>query len=184
MESLTMMEHDMDIRNAFVISDVPDHENLKQKILTEIKKIGIHSSIVENNNSLYNTDWELSPSYPRPYFPIVQPLFEEQNKKICNLYGDKTRAISLTYWFQQYAFGDFHEWHLHGKCLFSSVYYVELAEESSKTRFNFLGKEFEMDVKEGQILSAPSFLLHCSKPNKSKQIKTIIAFNTDLQNID
>ena len=170
----------MDIRDAFVISDVPDHQNLKQKILDGIKKMGIHSSIT-GTVSLCNTDWELNPNYVRPYFSIVQPLFEDQNKKICSLYTFETTAVVKNFWFQQYAFGDYHNWHLHDSCTYSSVYYVELPEEGSKTTFNFLGKEFEMDVKEGQIVSSPSMLLHCSKSNKSKKTKTIIAFNTDIK---
>lgn len=170
----------MDIRDAFVISDVLDHKNLKHKVLSAIKDMGVHSSIIKDN-SLCNTDWELHRNYPRPYWALVQPLFEKQNEKINTLYGNCVKAAIQNYWFQQYAFGDFHTWHLHGGCLYSSVYYVDLPEESSKTTFSFLGQEFEMEVKEGQILSSPSMLLHCSKPNKSKSIKTVIAFNTDFK---
>jgi cupin superfamily acireductone dioxygenase involved in methionine salvage len=174
----------MNIRDAFIISDVLEHKDLKQKILEAIKEIGVHSSIIKAN-SLFNTDWELNPNYPRPYFPIVKQLFEEQNKKICGVYNfDGCDAIGITqnFWFQQYAFGDFHNWHLHsGGCTYSSVYYVDLPKGSSKTTFRFLNDEFEIDVKEGQILSTPSMLLHCSKPNKSKEIKTVIAFNTNIE---
>jgi cupin superfamily acireductone dioxygenase involved in methionine salvage len=174
----------MNIRDAFIISDVLEHKDLKQKILEAIKEIGVHSSIIKAN-SLFNTDWELNPNYPRPYFPIVKQLFEEQNKKICGVYnfdGCDTIGITQNFWFQQYAFGDFHHWHLHsGGCTYSSVYYVDLPKGSSKTTFRFLNDEFEIDVKEGQILSTPSMLLHCSKPNKSKEIKTVIAFNTNIE---
>jgi len=171
----------MDIRDLFVLSDVPNHQELKQQILDAIKKMGTHSSITEAV-SICNTDWELSSNTPRPYFFIVQPVFEEQLKKICALYQIKTTATLLSFWFQQYALGDFHGWHMHHNSMYSSVYYVELPEGSSKTTFKFLNQEFEIDVKEGQILSAPSILIHCSKPNKSKQIKTIIAFNTSIHN--
>lgn len=174
----------MDIRDALIISDVPNHKKLKQKILDEIKKMGIHSSI-NKENSLCNTDWELSPNYPRPYFSIIQSLFEEQNKKICALYEHKKFfGVLKNFWFQQYAFDDFHNWHLHSDVTYSSVYYLDLPEGGSKTTFNFLGKEFEMDVKEGQIISSPGMLLHCSKPNKSKKIKTVIAFNTVLVEVE
>lgn len=170
----------MDIRDLFVISDVPNHQELKQQILDGIKKMGTHSSIVEGSD-ICNTDWELRANFPRPYFQLVQPLFEEQHKKLCALYPIKTTAMLMNFWFQQYALEGFHGWHLHDSCTYSNVYYVELPEGSSKTTFKFLDQEFEMDVKEGQILSAPSLLLHCSKPNKSQQIKTIIAFNTSIR---
>ena len=171
----------MDIRDLFVLSDVPNHQELKQQILDAIKKMGTHSSIMETS-AICNTDWQLSPNTLRPYFSIVQPVFEEHLKKICALYQIKTTARLGNFWFQQYALGDFHRWHLHPNSAYSSVYYVELPEGSSKTTFKFLNQEFEIDVKEGQILSAPSILTHCSKPNKSKQIKTIIAFNTSIHN--
>lgn len=171
----------MDIRDLFVVSDVPNHQELKQQILDAIKKVGTHSSIIEGS-SFCNTDWELGPNFPKPYLPIVQPLFIEQLKKMCAIYPTKTTATLINCWFQQYALGDFHDWHLHHNSTYSSVYYVELPEDSSKTTFKFLNQEFEVDVKEGQILSAPSFLLHCSKPNKSEQIKTIIAFNASIEN--
>jgi hypothetical protein len=169
----------MDLRNGFVISDVANHQEIKQKILSEIKEVGIHSSIVEGV-SVSNTDWELHANYPRRYWRTVEPLFQDQNHKICALYNHEVRAILKNFWFQQYAFDDFHSWHLHESCLYSSVYYVELPEKGSRTTFKFLGQEFEMDVKEGQIISFPSILLHCSKPNKSQSTKTIISFNTDL----
>ena len=173
----------MNIRDAFIISDISEHKNLKPLILDGIKKVGIHSSITKES-SLCNTDWELNEGYPRPYWSIVKPLFEEQSKKICGLYNFDdcdTVGIVRNFWFQQYAFGDFHRWHFHSGSTYSSVYYVELPEGSSKTTFRFLDNEFEIDVKEGQILSAPSMLLHCSKPSKNKKIKTVIAFNTEIQ---
>jgi len=169
----------MDIRDLFVLSDVAKHQELKQQILDAIKKMGTHSSIVETH-SLCNTDWELNSNTPRPYFSIVQPVIEEQLKKLCALYQNKTTATLQNFWFQQYASGDFHGWHLHDRSIYSSVYYVELPEGSSKTTFKFLNQEFEIDVKEGQVLSAPSILMHCSKPNKNEQVKTIVAFNTSI----
>ena len=82
-------------------------------------------------------------------------------------------------WYQQYKKGDYHGWHRHPNNTFSNVYYVSLPKNSASTSFRYSGKEFEINVKEGQILTFPSYLEHCSKPNPSDQIKTVISFNLD-----
>jgi ectoine hydroxylase-related dioxygenase (phytanoyl-CoA dioxygenase family) len=81
------------------------------------------------------------------------------------------------YWFQQYKRNDYHSWHIHENGLFSCVYYVDMPNEAPKTTFNILGNETEVSVSEGQVLVFPSYLLHCSKPNKNIKTKTIISFN-------
>jgi len=62
--------------------------------------------------------------------------------------------------------------------LYSNIYYLDLPEGTSKTTFKFIDKEFEVDVEEGDILTFPGSMLHCSKPNTSEHTKTVIAFNT------
>ena len=174
---IKQFQNTFDLRNSFIVSDVPNHALLKDEILSAINTMGIHSSITQGC-SIYNTDWELKKEYPRPYWDLIGSLVEEQHNKIAALYKRPVEMSIINYWFQQYAFGGFHEWHLHGLSTYSNIYYVELPENSVKTSFIFLDEEFTIDVKEGQVLSAPSFLLHCSKPNQSNNLKTIIAFNT------
>ena len=84
----------------------------------------------------------------------------------------------FNYWFQQYKKKDFHTWHIHGGCNFSCVYYVDIDDNCSKTTFRLLdGSEFDVAVKEGDVLVFPSYMPHTSKPNKSNKTKTIISFN-------
>jgi hypothetical protein len=161
----------------FYLYDVPDHAELKEKILRGISDMGSHS-LVEGQEKISNTDWHLGSGYDRPYFNHLIPLFNAHLTNVMDLSGvPKHTPLTLNnYWFQQYAEGDYHKWHIHQNSMFSNVYYVDLPEGASKTSFSFAGESFEVDVKEGQILTFPGCFLHCSKPNPVG-VKTIISFN-------
>jgi hypothetical protein len=150
---------------------------MKPLIMSAIASMGTHS-MVESTQSISNTDWYLPATHARLYWPHVLPSIEHQAKEIlASLYDQEETMQVSNYWFQQYKEGDFHGWHIHGACTFSNVYYVDLPDGASKTTFRIKGKEFEVDVKEGQILAFPSYYPHCSKPN-TRGVKTSIAFNT------
>jgi uncharacterized protein YjlB len=40
-----------------------------------------------------------------------------------------------------------------------------------------MGEEFTIDVEEGDILTFPGSVIHCSKPHQSNDIKTVVSFN-------
>ena len=151
--------------------------DMKDEILTAIESMGTHS-LIDDRQQISNSDWHLNANYPRPYYDMIFPCINENlselnTKMKCNI-------IDIdNYWFQQYESEDYHSWHHHGKCTFSSVYYVELPEQTSTT-FEYMGNEFEVDVEEGDYLIFPSYLRHCSKPNKTGKRKTIIALNLNI----
>jgi hypothetical protein len=158
----------------FIINDVEDHKNIKQLLLHQIDEMGRYS-FKNNSQSLSNTDWHLAENAERYYFTVFNNLVQKTNAKL-----SKTLNVKLqlgNYWFQQYEYMDYHNWHHHNNCLYSNVYYLELPEESSKTSFKLMDDEFDVDVKEGQILTFPSCFLHCSKPNLSNKRKTVISYN-------
>jgi mannose-6-phosphate isomerase-like protein (cupin superfamily) len=172
--------------SAFLLSSVAQHLQIKNHLLDAIKKLGTHS-LVENytggGQQLANTDWHLSPKFQRNYINLFSPIIEEHCRLLSIEFKLPFDLICQYFWFQQYATTDFHSWHVHHDCLYSSVYYLDLPEGASKTSFKFLDEEFEVDVKEGDILTFPGSVLHSSKPNKSKNIKTIIAFNTTIKTV-
>ena len=87
-------------------------------------------------------------------------------------------------WFQQYTDGGQHSWHNHTDCQFANVYFLELPDEEYKTEIvDENGDIIEFAVKEGDVLSFPSWMLHRSKPNFSKHRKSIISFNTSFNHI-
>jgi oxalate decarboxylase/phosphoglucose isomerase-like protein (cupin superfamily) len=162
----------------FLIFDVKDHLIIKDKILDGIQKMGKYSLIDENQN-IANSDYHLSKNIPRQYYQYTEKIFNDVaeflNEKFN--YDGPNKCFVGNYWFQQYENGGMHKWHRHPNTSFSCCYYVDLSNDSPKTSFELFGETFEIDVKEGVVLIFPSFLKHCSKPNKSKHTKTIVSFN-------
>lgn len=162
----------------FLIADVPNHKDIKPLILEDIKKLGVNP-LSDTTQNLANTDWHLGRDVDRAYIThmvdVITPLYEE----VRSTFEYPAPLICSNYWFQQYTAKDYHGWHIHAGALFSCVYYVDMGEGTPRTSFNLMGKEFEVEAKEGQVLIFPSFLLHCSKENKSEKLKTVISFNLE-----
>jgi len=169
-----------DVPCCVYVSDVKDHFNIKQQFLNFLKNNPLFGYKNKQVESLYNSDFYIKSEYKdETYYDLVNPIFKQHNESLSKLLDYKHENISIAnIWYQQYAKNDFHDWHRHSKSVFNSIYYVDLPAEASKTTFRFLGKEFQVEVKEGQILSFPSFFEHCSKPNLSDKIKTVIAYNS------
>jgi hypothetical protein len=161
----------------FYLYDVPNHAELKETILKSISDMGVHS-LFDSENKISNTDWHLNPNYERFYFQNIREIISTHLGNIMQTHSMPNGEVLglLGYWFQQYEEGDYHKWHSHGNCMFSNVYYLDLPEKAVKTSFILAGKEFEVPVKEGQILTFPSCFIHCSKPNKVGT-KTVVSFN-------
>ena len=85
-------------------------------------------------------------------------------------------------WFQQDVKKDYHNWHTHPQCNFTSIYYLELKDSNIKTEI--------MDPKTKEVIKTPSFeegdfiifpayLLHRSPKNKTRKRKTVFSLNLD-----
>jgi len=153
---------------------------LKDEVLTAISTMG-GSSIMGKTQQISNSDWHLDSGYLRPYFQII----EEQLAIVCNKVSKKTDLNGLfvkNYWFQQYERGDYHSWHNHGDSAYSGIYYVELPDSNTATTFRTMGREFQIEVSEGDLLIFPSCFSHCSKPNRTGKRKTIVSINLGINN--
>lgn len=161
----------------FYLHKVPNHLALKEQILVSISNMGRHS-LEDKNQKIFNSDWYLPSSFPRPYFEHIRPTIETHLQEIKqSVNGSTTNALTLqNYWFQQYTVDDYHDWHIHEMSMFSNVYYVDLPQGASKTTFKYREKTFDVNVEEGHILTFPSCFAHCSKPNQAG-VKTVISFN-------
>ncbi len=162
----------------FMVMDVPNHETIKPLILEDIKKLGINP-LVDDDQHIVNSDWHLGKDVDRSYITHMVSVIDPLCIEIRDIYKYPLPIKCTNYWFQQYKHRDFHNWHMHDGAVFSCVYYVDAVDGTPKTSFNLMGNEFEVEAKEGQILIFPSFLLHCSKENKSEKTKTIVSFNLD-----
>ena len=156
---------------------VDNHEIIKPLILKDLKEMGSYS-LIDKYQHITNTDWHLNEGFNRPYFKHVDPHIQNVCSELKKQLGYvESQIVLLNYWFQQYTKGDHHIWHNHIKSLFSAVYYVNLQNDNPKTSFRLGGEDFDITIKESEILIFPSFLEHTSKENKSEHIKTIVSFN-------
>ena len=162
----------------FFKSSVENHVEIKQSLLDSILLMGI-KEYVDENQKIYNTDWNIPNSVERKYSFFLKEAFRDHFEKFCKVF-DYTECSPVNYWFQQYQKGDYHGTHCHGESNFSCVYYVDLTEKNPKTTFVYRDKEYSFDVKEGDILTFPSYLRHHSPPNQSNEIKTVISMNVNV----
>lgn len=157
---------------------VSEHSILQDQLLQAIRSMGINS-VSDKEQRIYNTDWNVPLEIPRPYTRFVQEVFDDHFRAYAEEFH-YTRCELVSYWYQQYAKGDFHGIHCHAECNLSSIYYITLAAENPKTTFVYRDQEYTFDVKEGDIITFPSFLRHLSPPNQSDQIKTVISMNVNV----
>ena len=163
----------------FLLFDVNGHNQIKPILIDLINLTD--SSPISNapQEQISNSDWNNINCKQRPYLNAAMSIFSGVIQQIPDAlaYNDLPIDGEVSMWFQQYKTGDYHGWHLHGRAAFSSVYYLDLPDGASFTSFRSMGEEFDVPVAEGQILVFPSCFEHCSKPNKSKKTKTVIAAN-------
>jgi hypothetical protein len=156
--------------------EVDNHKTIKPLILKDIKEMGTYSYINEGQR-ITNTDWHLDREFNRCYFTHVEPHVSKLCNELRSTLNHTGKIHLVNYWFQQYERGDYHTWHYHTGCMFSAIYYVNLQGDNPKTSFRLGKKEFDIDVKEAEILIFPSFLNHTSKENKSDYTKIVVPFN-------
>ena len=102
----------------------------------------------------------------------------------------KTDFAITEIWSISYDKGDNHSPHNHGSMGLSGILYLNLSKEFPNTTYMQPWHDYRDDtthfasvpVAEGDIVIVPSFVLHFSKPNKSKSKKRIISW--DMKTLD
>ena len=161
------------IKCELFIQDVPNHQTHKKILLDLIKQL-------PNNpyENISKTDWNLPKKLKRKYLDYFYPNISKSLMDNLQVYY-KSKSWRITNaWFQQYKKNSYHEYHNHTQTNFTNVYFLELPDTNFKTILKIENKEYEYEVKEGQLITFPAHLLHTSKPNGHKR-KTIISFNSD-----
>jgi hypothetical protein len=176
------------LESFFTIGKLPAHDLLKEQLLdivsnAEADNINNHDSYYADQISRF--DWSQSKNFDRPWVQLVKPHLDDYLNKLASALGYKNSIIE-DIWFQQYNSGDSHGWHTHASN-FTGVYYLELDKDGPKTEIiepSRQSKKFVADVKEGDILMCPSYVLHRSPSSLSNSRKTIIGINFLLDSID
>jgi len=162
----------------YIKNNIIEHDIIKKPILDLINKIPNNKFIVPYEN-IFHTDWNLPKDFHREYIDYFLKYLEPYLKKIANFL--KMEIIKLhNCWFQQYKKQNFHEWHVHPGANYTNIYYLELPKKSMITKFfnQYDNKYIEIEIKEGDLLTFPAYVLHCSDPVVEEDTKTIISFNT------
>lgn len=178
------------INSFYCVDALKEHTELKNKILDCIDQISITSETswsAKNNyytDSITKLDWNMGNDFTRPWVKLFLPSFMNKLEAMFNHLG--YHGVKLNdVWFQQYFKGDTHGWHIHGST-FTGVYYLEFNDQSPSTQlldpFN-QNEIITVDVKEGDLLVFPSFIIHRAPEIMTDQRKTIISFNIDLEYI-
>ena len=185
----------------YQITDVTDHSVMKLDILDlisnmpskELKTNGFHGNY---ESVISNTNWDDHLTVRGdvwPYFLTPNDQINYFNSLISKFPDRKwNRKVVDISWFNQYYAnsGSEHPWHHHAKSVcepyrkgwckdFTNIYYVELDDKSLTTILKDPETDEEIipDVKEGQILSFATDILHKSPRNFTESRKTVISFN-------
>jgi len=166
----------------YFIVPLTEHREIKETLLKIINEDEIQGKI-DTGQNIYKTDY-FAQEKTRLYYKIIMPLIDKSLRKFSDIIEyDKLDSNPSVIWYQQYNKLHYHSWHHHGNSRWSIVYYVELADDSPGTQFKdcITSKYISPNVKEGDLLIFPSWMLHRSPPNLSQKRKTIISCNFSIK---
>ena len=172
------------LKSFCVITDIKEHNQNKQKLISLIYKME-ESSISEKNDNISRTDWNLPKETKREYlnffYSMITPYMETMANKLKFRYWNILNA-----WYQIYKKQDKHSWHSHPGANFTNVYYISLPEQKIKTQlYDIIENKVidEIQVNEGQLFTFPAHIIHRSPINTSDKEKIIISFNSNFYEV-
>jgi hypothetical protein len=161
------------LESFYIVNKIKEHLQYKEELLKLIDKLP-----KKKTELVSNSDWEISKEINRDYvglfLKIIIPYIKEINSFM------KTKKWMLhNIWFHQYNKNSGYGWHVHEATNFTNVYYLEMPDPDMKTQsFDLLtNKIFDIDVKEGDLLTMPGHIVHRAPIIKTDSRKTVIAFN-------
>ena len=165
----------------YVIHPFSRHLDFKEKVLGLIDTdISMFKRKLEGDTMDIYTDYGKK---DQPYFQILSESLTRYMDKVGQFMGYDQCDIDNV-WYQRYYRGGKHGWHVHHDCVFTSVYYLEFSKTSPYTEFMDLTtkKVISIDsVKEGDILTFPSYIVHRAAENKSNERKTILSWHNNFR---
>ncbi|ATW88279.1 putative 2-oxoglutarate-Fe(II)-dependent oxygenase superfamily protein [Halohasta litchfieldiae] len=173
------------IEMPYVIVPFEGHHQRKEKLL-EILDNSIAAQDAMDGSNLLSTDYHIADQHKGEYMDFIgedlAKCLAAGLEKIV-LHEDSDQDVELEIkdsWFQRYSKNNAHDWHIHKKCGWAAVYYVELPEDSKPTLFQTNdGAVIEPNATEGDVIIFPAYLWHCSPKNKDEDTKTVIALNIE-----
>jgi hypothetical protein len=169
------------LESVYAVADFEPHEEIRDNLIRLIDQSPAKSMV--NEIDLLNVtkvDWDGSTDFSRPWTQYLMTYLNPHIAQVFKEMGFSKFKINEM-WFQQYIGKASHGWHTHGSH-FTNVYYLELDENAPKTVLinPFTREEFVPDVKEGQTIVFPSYVIHKSPEDFFENRKTIISWNSDI----
>lgn len=164
---------------AYVITDFVHHKKIKDSLL-ELINLAESQKVIDPGceTNISKADWHDAQNFKRDWTKYLLGYLTEPVLDIYKELGYDGYTLH-DIWFQQYYKNSGHGWHSHS-ANFTNVYYLELPESTPKTQivnpYNQT-EVIELEVKEGDILVFPSFVIHRAPPNLSDNRKTIVSYN-------
>ena len=172
------------LQSFYIVDKFKEHKKLKTKLLEAINDA--RSDFLEQSDTYYTDnierlDWLDAKKFHREWVKIIYPHLSKFLKKKLKDAGYDGCVIK-NIWFQQYGDEGRHGWHVHGHT-FTGAYYLDLPKDGPLTEiidpFDH-GKITPLKVKEGDVSIFPAYAVHRSPKNTSKNKKTIISFNLEI----
>ena len=148
----------------YIENDDPHHKKVKEygERYREVSKTTFYYEVYEP---------ELVDLYFKHFFPVMQSVV-----------GNNFQLTSIWYQIYYKESGSKHRYHTHENEFthVSAVYYAKLTDSKMATIFKVDGKEYQPDVKEGDLVIFDSRISHTSPPNNTAKDKVIVAFNLNM----
>ena len=171
---------------SYTIGQLPNHQQHKNSLLEQINNASCDSLIQTSDyygDSINRVDWNNCTDMTRPWVKDIQSSLFTYLDEWAKGYHCKGWNVNQI-WFQQYHNTGRHGWHIHGHN-YTGVYYLDLPEGTPNTQIaNEDGTVITVDVKEGDVLIFPSYVIHRAPVNESDRVKTIISWNMDIMTPD
>ena len=156
-----------------------NHNVLKNELLNLINQ-SPYTPVIDPRceTDISKTDWANAQNLNRDWVQFFAKHFTSPILEMYKHLGYDGYTLH-DLWFQQYEHNSGHGWHTHS-ANFTNVYYLELPDTAPPTRLVSPFDQttvIEVDVKEGDMLVFPSFVIHKGPANVSSSRKTIISYN-------
>jgi hypothetical protein len=185
MTPVNVYKHHLD--GFFLIFPFSKHNEIKDSILTDIgtqKSECLQVTEEYCTDSITKLDWSIADNFEREWVLNFKPHLDKLLNDVVNACGYVECQINEL-WFQQYFTNDKHGWHTHGSN-FTGVYYLELPDTAPQTQLINPFTQTDIiipDVKEGDILIFPSYVIHRAPKITDNFRKTIISFNCNFDKV-
>jgi len=158
-------------------------KSMKKEILSLVdfdnKDAKREKNLTYTDFNLYATGENISDSpYKRLFIDLIHPILSEFRNTVF-----KYEKIEGP-WCQRYEAGDWHSAHDHGPRGYSAVFYAKMnpdVHDSTMFTCPFPTEgsvgSISPNVREGDLVIFPSFLLHTAPPHKSDEDRIVFSFN-------